>query len=129
MKEIGNAAEAMERAAGISGEPDHAYQAGVLRLQLKQADAALNLLRPLEQHARLNKNLVTGIYSLHFIEAGEYEREFVEKYTLGFKAFAAYARQFTPERVARETGVPADRLSRMARLMMEGQPRVANYTG
>lgn len=41
------AAEAMERAAQISGKPEHAFQAGVLRVQLKEADAALKLLQPL----------------------------------------------------------------------------------
>jgi len=47
---IDKAAEAMERAAEISRKPDHAYQAGVLRLQLEQADQALKLLAPLENH-------------------------------------------------------------------------------
>ncbi len=64
-----------------------------------------------------------------FIETGAYDTGFVESYTLGFPAFAAYARRFTSERVERETGVPAERQDHMARLMMEGQPRVANYTG
>ncbi len=50
LNDIPNAAAAMERAAGISKKPEHAYQAGVLRLQLKQADQALKLLGPLEKH-------------------------------------------------------------------------------
>ncbi len=45
--DILKAAEAMERAAEISGKPQLAYQAGLLRLQLQQADAALNLILPL----------------------------------------------------------------------------------
>ncbi|MCP4688646.1 MAG: molybdopterin-dependent oxidoreductase [Desulfobacterales bacterium] len=63
------------------------------------------------------------------IEADAYDKEFVEKYTLGFPAFAERARWFTPDRVTRETGVPAELQTRMARLMMEGRPRVVNYTG
>lgn len=43
------AADAMERGAGLSGKSEHIYQAGVLRLQLKQADRAIGLLTPLEK--------------------------------------------------------------------------------
>jgi tetratricopeptide (TPR) repeat protein len=46
-KEVVKAATAMERAAGLSGSPEHAYQAGLMWLQAKQADAALRLLGPL----------------------------------------------------------------------------------
>jgi tetratricopeptide (TPR) repeat protein len=48
--DVPKAAEATERAARISGKPGHAYRAGVLRLQLEQADAALVWLQPLQQH-------------------------------------------------------------------------------
>ncbi len=48
-EEIPEAADAMERAAQISQKPEHAYQAGVLRLQLNQAGKALALLLPLEK--------------------------------------------------------------------------------
>ena len=41
------AAEAMERAFAISGKGDHAYQAGIMRLQLNEPDRALSLLLPL----------------------------------------------------------------------------------
>ncbi len=51
-KDIENAADAMERAASISKKPEHIYQAGSLRLQLKQADRAIKLLTPL---AKLSK--------------------------------------------------------------------------
>ncbi len=46
-KNITKAADAMERAADISKKPEHIYQAGSLRLQLKQADRAITLLTPL----------------------------------------------------------------------------------
>ncbi len=69
MKEIGNAADAIEPSAGISGEPDHAYQAGVPRLQLKQADAALNLPRPLEQHARPKADWLVAVSNAWILKA------------------------------------------------------------
>jgi tetratricopeptide (TPR) repeat protein len=49
--DIPKAAAVTEQAARISGKPGHAYRAGVLRLQLEQADAALVWLRPLQRHS------------------------------------------------------------------------------
>ncbi len=43
-----NAAPAMETAFSLSRKPEHAYQAGVMRLQLKQPDKALKMLTFLE---------------------------------------------------------------------------------
>lgn len=47
-EDIPRAADSMERAAMLSQKPDHIYRAGVLRLQLKQADRAISLLSKLE---------------------------------------------------------------------------------
>ncbi len=47
-KNIQKAAEAMDKAAEISQKPSHFYQAGVLRLQLQEADNALVRLLPLK---------------------------------------------------------------------------------
>lgn len=44
---IPEAAHAMEQAFAISRKPEHAFQAGVMRLQLEQPDNALKLLEPL----------------------------------------------------------------------------------
>ncbi len=49
LKEIKKAAEAMDKAANISQKPEHIYQAGILRLQLKEADKALARLLPLKE--------------------------------------------------------------------------------
>gem|GEM_PF-1137697 len=46
-KELVKAATAMERAAALSGNPEHAYQAGLMWLQAKKADPAIRLLVPL----------------------------------------------------------------------------------
>ena len=44
---ISKAADAMEKAAVISNNPEHAYHAAILRLQLKQAEKTLAILKPL----------------------------------------------------------------------------------
>ena len=46
------AALAMERAFEISGKAEHAYQAGIMRLQLKEADNALKMLLPLAKRPK-----------------------------------------------------------------------------
>ena len=49
-KETVQAAQAMETAASLSGDPEHAYQAGLLWLQAKRAEAALRMLAPLGEN-------------------------------------------------------------------------------
>ena len=46
-----------------------------------------------------------------------------------FRRLAEYARAFTPERVERETGVPAGRRAGSREAMAEASPRVVNYVG
>ncbi|OHD20535.1 MAG: hypothetical protein A2064_09870 [Spirochaetes bacterium GWB1_66_5] len=63
------------------------------------------------------------------LERGAYDRELVEGYSVGFPQLRAYAAAFTPQRVERETGVPAATLSRIAAAMAEASPAVVNYVG
>jgi len=55
--------------------------------------------------------------------------EFIEGYTHGFDAYAAYAERFTPERVEKETGVPADTVVHIAREIGKKRPKVCIYAG
>jgi anaerobic selenocysteine-containing dehydrogenase len=63
------------------------------------------------------------------IESGEYDGEFVSEHSFGFQQAAAYARDFTPEKVSRITGVPAEQIEECARLIIAGRPRSINYVG
>jgi ferredoxin-nitrate reductase len=67
------------------------------------------------------KSDLTLLYGLAhlLIERGAVKREFVEAHTSGFAAFAAFVRDFTPERVAAETGVPLETLHRLASIVAE----------
>ena len=49
------------------------------------------------------------------INEGLYDREFVEKYTLGFKELAEHVNNYYPEKVARITWIPAETIKNMAR--------------
>ncbi len=60
---------------------------------------------------------------LHVILAEDlYDKEFVEKWTHGFKAFASRVMEYPPERVAQITGVDADLIRAAARLYASTQP-------
>jgi len=50
------------------------------------------------------------------------DEAFIEKYTYGFDAYRDYVMNFTPEKVERITGVPADDLKRAARMLAEESP-------
>ena len=62
-----------------------------------------------------------------FIENGTYDKEFVERHTVGFPQAAEYARAFTPEFVEKETGVAAATVRAMAQMMAAAAPRVTVY--
>jgi anaerobic selenocysteine-containing dehydrogenase len=63
------------------------------------------------------------------IQTGQYDRGFVAEHSVGFEQAAAYARKFTPEKVSRITGVPAEQIEECAGLIAAGMPRSINYVG
>jgi anaerobic selenocysteine-containing dehydrogenase len=64
------------------------------------------------------------------IAEGLYDREFVEKWTVGFDALRSYVAQFTPEAVERITWVPADEIRRTARAIATARgAALVSYTG
>jgi assimilatory nitrate reductase catalytic subunit len=62
--------------------------------------------------------LLYGLAHL-LIARGAVRRDFVDAHTRGFEEFAAFVREFTPERVAAETGVPRATLDRLAAIIAE----------
>ncbi len=54
------------------------------------------------------------------IKENLYNREFVEKWTHGFKEYAAYCEKFTPEYTEEQTGVPAKLIVEAARMWAAG---------
>jgi anaerobic selenocysteine-containing dehydrogenase len=72
--------------------------------------------------------LAWGLIHL-LIESGRQDRAFIQDHTIGFEKVAAYARDFTPDKVEAETGVAAADLRRAAALMLGALPRVAQYVG
>ena len=56
------------------------------------------------------------------IAEGLVDRDYVEKYTLGFEELKARAAEFPPERVAEITGIPAEDVRKLAREYATTQP-------
>ena len=65
----------------------------------------------------------------HLLDCGRYDRDLVERRSVGFEELSACARAFTAERVARETGLAEGQLHAGAALIAESLPRVASYVG
>ena len=64
------------------------------------------------------------------IEEGLYDRQFVEKWTVGFDDLREYVAGFTPENVAQITWVPAEDIRRTARAIAHaGGACLVSYTG
>jgi anaerobic selenocysteine-containing dehydrogenase len=72
--------------------------------------------------------LVWGL-SRHLIESKTYDQKFIEKYSIGFEAFARYAAKFTPEFVQQQTGVDRDTIEAIANMIMENLPKMVIFPG
>lgn len=72
--------------------------------------------------------LAWGLIHL-LIASGNYDRDFVARYTVGFEEIAAYAERFTPEVVEAESGIYADVVRTIAEMMAESRPDISIYLG
>lgn len=54
---------------------------------------------------------------------------FIDQHSVGFDAYARYVQDFTPKRVGKETGVPAETVVRVARQIASCRPKVSVYAG
>ncbi len=55
--------------------------------------------------------------------------EFIENYSIGFEAYADYVNAFTPVRVEAETGIPAETVTRITKIIAQAAPQVVQYVG
>jgi len=56
------------------------------------------------------------------INEGLYDKDFVDKWTVGFDKLKAYVRDYPPERVAEITWIPADLIAKAARFYASNKP-------
>jgi anaerobic selenocysteine-containing dehydrogenase len=87
------------------------------------------LITPLTAHADVHLRIrpgTSGALALGMahviIEEGQYDREFVENYTLGFEEYRDYVRGFSPAVAQEITGVPAQKIIEATRLYATTKP-------
>ena len=87
------------------------------------------LITPMTAHADIHLRMrpgTSGALALGLahviIEEELYDRDFVEKWTLGFEEYRAYVKKFTPGQTEKITGVPADLIFQAARLYAGTKP-------
>ena len=87
------------------------------------------LLTPLTSHADIHLRIrpgTSGALALgmaHVIIRDDlYDREFIQNWSHGFERYSEYVKAFTPERAAEITGVPADLITKAARLYATTRP-------
>ncbi|MBI2315863.1 MAG: molybdopterin-dependent oxidoreductase [Betaproteobacteria bacterium] len=110
-------------------------------LAAKRKGARLVAIDPMRSHAAANAHqwipvrsgtdgaLALGMINVIIAER-LYDREFVEKWTLGFDELRDYAARFTPKEVERITRVPANVVVETARLIATAKPAALSmYTG
>ena len=60
------------------------------------------------------------------IRDGKTDRSYIDKYVYGYDQYAAYVKDFTPEKVEELTGVPAEQLEEAAALIADNLPMAIN---
>ncbi len=64
----------------------------------------------------------------YIIQNDLYDKEFVEKYTEGFEWVKEIVKDFTPERIEKETGLSAQTIKEIAKMYAKGNPSAICYT-
>lgn len=64
-----------------------------------------------------------------FIKNNWVDQKWIDNYTVGYAKFTDYAKKFTPEFTAAETGVPVEMIHQVAGMMKKSSPKVSNYVG
>jgi assimilatory nitrate reductase catalytic subunit len=86
----------------------------------RRTETAMNATQHLALQPKSDLTLLYGIAHL-LIQNGWIDRAFIEKNTNDFAAFAAFVRQFTPEKVSAETGLTIVELQRFAESIHRGK--------
>jgi len=86
---------------------------------------ATPLAKQADIHAQIRPGtdsaLALGLLNVVIAE-GLYDKEFVEKWTYGFKRLAEHVKQYTPEKMAEITWIPADTIREIARMYATNKP-------
>ena len=86
----------------------------------RRTETAMNATQHLALRPKSDLTLLYGVANL-LIHNDWLDRGFIERHTVGFAEFAAFVLQFTPDRVAAETGLTIGELYRLATAIHRGK--------
>ena len=86
----------------------------------RKTETAMNATQHLALRPKSDLTLLYGIANL-LVQSGWVDREFIARSTTGFDEFANFIRQFTPDKVAEETGLTVGELYRFAETIHKGK--------
>ena len=92
----------------------------ILVIDPRKTETAMNATQHLALRPKSDLTLLYGLANL-LVQSGGVDRAFVERSTTGFAEFAEFVRQFTPDRVAEETGLTVGALFRFAETIAKGK--------
>ncbi len=86
----------------------------------RKTETAANATQHLALRPKSDITLLYGIANL-LVQNGWVNREFIEAHTTGYAEFVSFVRQFTPDKVAAETGLTVGQLFRFAETIHHGK--------
>ncbi|MDB6065719.1 MAG: narB2 [Pedosphaera sp.] len=86
----------------------------------RRTETAMNATQHLALQPKSDLLLLYGIANL-LVHNGWLDRNFIEQHTTRFSEFAAFVRQFTPDKVATETGLTLGELYQFAEAIQRGK--------
>jgi assimilatory nitrate reductase catalytic subunit len=95
-------------------------QPAIMVVDPRRTETAVNASQHLALQPKSDLTLLYGIANL-LIQNGWIDRAFIDRSTTGFAEFVEFARQFTPDKVAAETGLTVGELFRFAETIHRGK--------
>jgi anaerobic selenocysteine-containing dehydrogenase len=92
----------------------------IIVIDPRRTETAMNATQHIALKPKSDLTLLYGIANL-LIQNDWIDKKFIEQSTTGFEDFAAFARQFTPDKVSAETGLTVGELFRFAETIHKGK--------
>jgi anaerobic selenocysteine-containing dehydrogenase len=92
----------------------------IIVIDPRRTETAMNATQHLALNPKSDLTLLYGIANL-LIQNGWIDQKFIEQSTTGFEDFAAFVRQFTPNKVSAETGLTVGELYCFAETIHKGK--------
>ena len=96
------------------------HQPAVIVVDPRRTETAMNATQHLALRPKSDLTLLYGLANL-LIHNGWVDRAFIESSTTGYPEFAAFTKQFTPDKVAAETDLTVAQLYRFAETIHQGR--------